>query len=130
MKKAKIVIISSNGTIKILGSSACIAPKFFLTHANACTQRNHVNRSGEGFETISKKFQEIKTWAQIMCFCVMFPNQLLHIDEGEHESFDALSYHLMNKNTKHQKGKNKNAWQTTMSNGLMAIRTKGIYKAC
>jgi hypothetical protein len=60
----------------------------------------------------------------------MFPKWLLYIDGGEHKSFDALSYHLVNENTKHQKGKNKNAWQTTMSNGLMAIRTKGMYKAC
>jgi hypothetical protein len=60
----------------------------------------------------------------------MFLNRLLCIDGGGRESFDALSYHLMNKNTKHQKNKNKNAWQTTMSNGLMAIQIKGIYKAC
>ncbi len=39
-----------------LGANACIAPKFFLTFANACTQRNHANRGGEGFETISKDF--------------------------------------------------------------------------
>jgi hypothetical protein len=60
----------------------------------------------------------------------MFSNRLLHIDGGEQESFDALSYHLVNENTKHQKGKIKNAWQTTISNGLMTIRTKRIYKAC
>lgn len=94
-------MISSNGTIKILGANACTAPKFFLTFANACTQHNHANRGGEGFETILKYLQEIKTWALIMCFCVMFPYRLLHIDGGEHKSFDALSYHLMNENTKH-----------------------------
>lgn len=65
-----------------------------------------------------------------MCFCVMCPNRLLRLDGGGRESFDALSYHLMNENMKHQKGKNKNTWQTTISNGLMAIQTKGIYKAC
>ncbi len=31
---------------------------------------------------------------------------------------------------KHQERKNKNACQTTMSNGLVAIWTKGIHKAC
>jgi hypothetical protein len=70
-------MISSNGTIKLLLN-------FFL-HANASTRHNHVNRSGEGFETIPNNFQEIKTWALIMCFCAMFPNRLLHIDGGEHK---------------------------------------------
>ncbi len=65
-----------------------------------------------------------------MGICVMFLNRLLCIDGGGCESFDALSYHLVNENMKHQKRKNKNAWQTTISNGLMTIQTKGIYKAC
>jgi len=90
-------MISSNGTIKIFRASACTICNFFLACANGCTQHNHANRGGEGFETIPKKFQEIKTWALIMYFCVMFHDRLLHIDGGEHESFDALSYHLLNK---------------------------------
>lgn len=53
-KRQKVVMILSNGTIRILGANACIVPKFFLTCANACTWRNHVNGGGEGFETILK----------------------------------------------------------------------------
>jgi hypothetical protein len=110
-KRQRIVMISSNWTIKKIEVNTCIILNFFLTCANPCTRHNHVNRSGEGFKTTREDFQEIKTWTLIMCFCVMFPNWLLHIDGGEHKSFDALFYHLMNKNMKHQKEKNKNAWQ-------------------
>ncbi len=56
MKKVKIIMISSNGTIKILGANAHIAPKFFLTYANACTWCNHANKSEKWSETIPKDF--------------------------------------------------------------------------
>jgi hypothetical protein len=56
-----VVVISSNGIVEMLGTNACNVQMYFPTCENAHAQQTHVDGAGEGFETIFKNLQEIRT---------------------------------------------------------------------
>jgi len=112
-------------------------PKLFRSNArttqiyspkcvSACVWHSHVDGGEKIFVVIFEKIWEVKTRTLILCVLpTKFPNCLLCIDWSKCESLGG-EQNL----EKHQEGNNKNACQVAMSNELMAILIKGIWKAC
>ncbi len=57
-KKRRVVVISSDGTIKMLEANAHIVQMYFLPSVNAHVQHSCANGGGKGFEVIFKNLWE------------------------------------------------------------------------
>jgi hypothetical protein len=57
----RVVVISSNGIVEMLGINACILQMYFPTCENAHAQHSHANGGGEGSNAIKKILQEVRT---------------------------------------------------------------------
>ncbi len=126
-KRQKATMVSSN-IVKVFRLNACIAQAYFPTCVNAHVWHICAHGGGKGLvnifenlhETIAKAFNYVfLLWnAPITCYVLMELSASLLV---------AFLTNMWKK--KNQKTKNKNACQVAMSNGWMAIWTKGTHKA-
>ncbi len=100
-------MISSNGTVEMLGTNACVVQMYFPTCENAHAQHSHANGGGEGSKAIFKNLQEVRTQSLIMCSSCNVFNCLLCIDRSGFEFLGGFFHHIVKENTNIKEGKTK-----------------------